>query len=79
MYTIVSISAVVITAIIVYVGYILAQTLQTAQSILEDVEDTTHDIKSLKNGVKVGILSISRGILDKYISSSIPKGGDKDE
>lgn len=70
MYTILAICAVVTTSIIVYVGYILANTLKIAQKILEDVEDTTHDVRTLKDGVKFGVLKILKNSIDKYLTSS---------
>ena len=53
-----SICIVIITGVIVYVARELVITLRQTQAVLEDVEETTNDINTVKNGFKVGILSL---------------------
>lgn len=74
LYTVISISVVIVTSVVVYIGYQLMQTLKTVNSILEDVKDTTNDIVTVKNGVKTGVLGLARSAIDGYLNKT---GGDK--
>ncbi len=73
LYTILSISAVVITTVIVYVGYYLVQTLKKVDSTMEVVEGTAQDIDTVRNGIKTGILTLTSNFID-----SLQKGGETD-
>lgn len=46
-----------------YLVFELVNTLRHIRNIAQDVEDTTHDVALVKNGLKVGILSLLLNVL----------------
>ncbi|KKS98137.1 MAG: hypothetical protein UV73_C0003G0079 [Candidatus Gottesmanbacteria bacterium GW2011_GWA2_43_14] len=44
----------------------LTRTVMVAKKIIEDVEDTTRDIKLLKSGLKVGLLSMATKVIGYF-------------
>jgi hypothetical protein len=70
-----SICIVIITGTIVYVAKDFVLTLRKLQTVLEDVEETTNDINTVKNGIKYGIVSIISNLAtDK--KNKLEKGGE---
>ena len=75
-FLILSICVIIITGVVVYVARGVVLTLRRLDSILADVEATTHDIDSVRQGVKTGVLSLVSSYLDR---SQKDQGGDSNE
>lgn len=73
MYTIFSICAVIITAVIVYLAYNLVDTIKTTNKILSEVEETTNDINTLKNSMKNGMVGFAGALLTRMANGVSPK------
>ena len=76
-YTVLAICAVIITGTLLFVGIELIKTLKQAQVIMDDIEETTNDFNTIKNGVKAGVLSLASAAIDKFQKELEPKGGGK--
>ena len=76
LYLVLTICAVIITGVIVYVAKDLVTTLRRLDSVLADVEATTHDINTIREGVKTGFLSLASSLIDNLQKN---KGGDINE
>lgn len=70
--TILTICAVIITASIVFVAYIIFTSIKKFQSALSLVDDTVRDIASVRSGVKTMILSMANKYIEKL------QGGERD-
>ena len=75
-FLILSICVIIITGVVVYVARDVVLTLRRLDSILADVEATTHDIDSVRQGVKTGVLSLVSSYLDRFQKD---QGGDSNE
>lgn len=71
-----SVCIVIITGAIVYIARELVITLRQTQAVLEDIEETTNDINTVKNGFKVGILSLFSSFVDSQ-KKKLDEGGDE--
>lgn len=74
-FLVISICAIITTGVIVYVARELVNTLRRFDSVLADVEATTHDINSIRQGVKTGVLSLASSYLDRIQTG---QGGEDD-
>ena len=76
-YTILAICAVIITGVLIFVAIEVVRTLKQLQVIMDDIEETTNDINTIKNGFKAGFLSLASSAIDKMQNISDEEGGGK--
>lgn len=55
----------VLVGFVCFTLYQLSQTIKSFKGVVEDVEDITDDVRSVKNSVKLGILSLIGAFLKK--------------
>jgi uncharacterized protein YoxC len=60
-----SLAALVVAGSFAYLAYNLVQTLKEIDLVLEDVKDTTQDIQSMKNTIKLGVSNLAGRFLGK--------------
>ena len=68
LHIVLALSLVFIVIILAYVAHQVVLTLQVTRSVLEDVEDTTHDIRQAKDSMK----SVTGSVLE--LAGSYLKG-----
>jgi len=60
-----SFSLILLTGTIVCVSVVLVRTLQSIRDLTDSLEDTTRDIQAVKDGLKVGALTLLSTFLSK--------------
>lgn len=66
-------STILITGAVIYVAYHLVNALKSIKEVADDVRDTTSDIHAVKEGLKVGALTLVSTILGKLGGNGIQK------
>lgn len=66
-----SLAVLLIAGGFVYIAYWIVQTIKSVKEIVDDVEDTTHDVKLIKDSVKMGV----GAVLGKLMKDTEKKGG----
>lgn len=56
---------IVTVAILAYLVHQLTLTLKSLRDVIEDIRDTTRDLVSVKNGLKVGTLALIAKLFEK--------------
>ena len=69
LYTILSICAVIITAITIYIVYLVASTIRSINKLLDNVKEAASDITSIKNSMRKGATGIVATVLGKIADS----------
>ena len=64
-------ATVIITGIVVWVGYYMVQTLKKAQEVLIEVKETTDSLSVVKGALRTGAMGLGSYVLAKLIN-----GGD---
>ncbi|GEM_PF-4718161 len=68
-----SIGFVILVIVISFTSYHIIKTLQGIKVVIEDVRDTTRDVRTVKNTVKLGVFQIASMALRLFMK----KGGEK--
>jgi hypothetical protein len=74
-----SISIVILSALIVFIGIMFFRLLKRVQNILDLIEDPLKDFVTIKNGFKYGLSGILTLFLKSFVNQSSKIGGDKNE
>jgi len=65
LYFTIAIGVIVGIILLGYITFILSRTLNTVNSVLKDVKETTSDISMVKETLKLGLLSFITGLISK--------------
>ena len=71
-YLTMSLSAIVITATLIYIAYLAVNTLKLLQNVLQGVKETGESLAMVKDGLQLGAFTIVSNIISK-----IRGGGDQ--
>lgn len=58
----------------IYVAWWLVQTIKSIKGIVDDVEDTTHDVKLIKDSVKMGVGAVLGRLMPEERQGGVKDG-----